>query len=150
MEEFEISEKLDIWNGIKKELSMKPSNALFKEGEVWWISVGVNLGRESFGKGERFARPVLVFKKLTKDIFFGLPITSRENIGSWYIPIELPGRSRLAMLHQARIFDRKRMLERMGALKEAEFEAIQATFCKFYCPRYVCSPIPREEAGSGG
>lgn len=59
-------EKFDLWNSFKKILSVKISeNAekkiLFKEGEIWWASIGYNLGEEVCGKGEKFRRPVIVF-----------------------------------------------------------------------------------------
>ena len=50
---------------------------LFKEGEVWWCSVGLNVGEEEFGKGERFVRPVLIFKKFTQNSFLGIPLTGQ-------------------------------------------------------------------------
>src|SRR3989338_8328483 len=45
----------------------------FKQGEVWWCRVGKNVGDEIYGKGEKFARPVLIIKKLTRTTFLALP-----------------------------------------------------------------------------
>jgi mRNA interferase MazF len=43
--------------------------------------LGQNIGNEEFGKGNEFQRPVLIIKKLTKNIFIGVPLitTLKEN-----------------------------------------------------------------------
>jgi len=51
----------------------------------------MNIGDEVYGKGEYFSRPVLVYKKLTNTTFLGLPITTREKTGSWYVEFTLNG-----------------------------------------------------------
>jgi mRNA interferase MazF len=138
---------LEEWSAVKTELAAKSSGILFKEGEVWWASIGINLGEEIYGKGEKFRRPVLIFKKLTHNSFLGLPITGQEKVGSWYVPIQLPGRPRSAMLHQARVFDRKRVSAYIGTIKQDDFENIKNQFRDFYCPQKVVTPSPSEEAG---
>ena len=61
----------DQWNEVKKNLHQKEKEVeFFKEKQIWWCSVGQNLGSESYGKGATFSRPVLVFKKLSERIFF--------------------------------------------------------------------------------
>ena len=41
----------------------------FKEGELWWCSIGINVGVEIFGKGPDAVRPVVIFKKINKFLF---------------------------------------------------------------------------------
>lgn len=62
----------DKWNAVKKKLQDETRVRYFRERQVWWCSIGQNLGSESYGKGETFTRPVLVFKKLSGEIFFGV------------------------------------------------------------------------------
>ncbi len=126
---------LEEWSAVKIGLATKSSGILFKEGEVWWASIGINLGEEIYGKGAKFRRPVLIFKKLTHNSFLGLPITGQEKIGNWYVPIQLPGRPRSAMLHQARVFDRKRLSTYIGTIKQYDFENIKDKFQDFYGPQ---------------
>jgi len=111
----------------------KRSDVIFKEGEVWWCTIGLNIGEEVFGKGVYFARPVLVLRKLTKNSFLGLPFTGREKEGSWYIPIDLPGRRSSIMLNQARVVDRKRLRDRITVIGVSDFQLIKKSFHKFYC-----------------
>ena len=63
----------DKWNTQKKELDIRKEEFFFKDGEIWWCSVGVNIGSESCGKGETFRRPVLVLRKLSSTAFIGIP-----------------------------------------------------------------------------
>ncbi|MCB9811044.1 MAG: hypothetical protein H6779_04545 [Candidatus Nomurabacteria bacterium] len=51
------------WNIIKTKLDAKTSHRTFKERDIWWCSLGVNVGHEENGKGGVFNRPVLVVKK---------------------------------------------------------------------------------------
>jgi len=46
-----IDKNFDSWNEPKKLLhtSVK-SNRLFHEGDIWWCSVGLNIGSEQDGK----------------------------------------------------------------------------------------------------
>ena len=106
----------------------------FNEGEVWWCSVGLNIGEEEFGKGSSFERPVLVFKKFTKSSFLGLPLTGHKKEGSWYVACSVAGRAGSVMLNQARIFDGARLLNYIARIKDAEFETIRERFKKLYCP----------------
>jgi hypothetical protein len=54
----------DTWNVKKKQLDAQQSDAIlfFKEGEVWWVHFGLNIGFEMNGKGNEFTRPVLIIK----------------------------------------------------------------------------------------
>lgn len=128
-----VLELLD-WCRLKFLLRNKEAKSIFHEGEVWWCSIGLNIGEEVYGKGVHFARPILVFKKLTKNSFLGLPLTGSEKKGSWYVAIELPGHRSFAMLNQARIIDKKRLRGRIRLIQTSTFLSIKRSFHEFYCP----------------
>ena len=132
--------KLLDWSKIKIRLSSRTSSVLFKEGEIWWCYIGLNIGEEEFGKGVDFARPVLIFKKLTSNSFFGLPLTGHERIGNWYIAITMDQRISSIMLNQARVFDKKRLRERILMMGDADFEVVKEKFREFYCPLKLATP----------
>jgi len=75
----------DRWNEVKKHLDSKagPMN-LVNKGEVWWCSLGVNIGHEQNGKRDLFDRPVIVLKKFSSDGFLIIPITSKIKRGPYY------------------------------------------------------------------
>ncbi len=40
----------DEWNNVKKKLHYSKHNPpLFKERDIWWVSVGTNIGFEEYG-----------------------------------------------------------------------------------------------------
>jgi len=132
--------KLLDWCKIKIKLSRKKSSILFKEGEIWWCHVGLNIREEEYGKGTEFARPVLIFKKFTTNSFLGLPLTGHERTGSWYVGVKMNDRISSIMLNQARIFDRKRLRERILTMGDLDFEVVREKFREFYCPLKLATP----------
>lgn len=66
------------WFKLKISLWDKTSRTVFKQGDIWWCSLGVNLGEEIFGKGLKFTRPILIFRKFTSNSFLGLPLTTQK------------------------------------------------------------------------
>ena len=54
------------WFGLKKKLHERQQTPpLISEREVWWASVGENVGSEVNGKSALFSRPVIIYKKLS-------------------------------------------------------------------------------------
>ena len=72
----EYLRRLKEWCALKIALWGKTDRIVFKQAEIWWCSVGMNIGEESFGKGARFTRPILIFRKFTSNSFLGLPMTT--------------------------------------------------------------------------
>lgn len=120
------------WCRLKILLWNKQSKVVFKQRDIWWCSLGVNLGEEMFGKGEKFTRPVLVFRKFTSNSFLGLPITKQEKQGSWYVEITIHREKRWVMLNQARVLDKKRLTNRIGVLDDADSQKVKERFIEFY------------------
>jgi mRNA interferase MazF len=92
----------------------------------------MNVGHEMYGKGASFARPVLVFKKFSANTFFGIPMTSKEKNGSWYISVNFCEKKRLLVLNQARVFDARRLSKRMNTVSDREFVHVRAYFLKYF------------------
>ena len=66
----------DNWNSIKKETNKEKILVGFKDRDIFYIKMGQNIGFEQNGKGENFVRPVVVFKKFNKNMFFGIPLST--------------------------------------------------------------------------
>lgn len=113
-------------------LEEKQTKLTFKEGELWWCSIGMNVGVEIYGKGDRFTRPVVVFRKFNTNSFLGIPLTTKLKNGKWYVPLEYDGIKSRAVLSQARIFDSRRLIGEMGMFNGADFQAIKTAFLKAY------------------
>ena len=77
-----MQKDFDIWNKQKKLLNIRNiTNLYFSERQIWWCSIGCNIGSEIDGKHINFERPVLILKKVNKAQFIGIPLTSKKKIG---------------------------------------------------------------------
>ena len=120
-----MQKDFDGWNKIKKDLDKREKKFFFKEGEIWWMSVGLNVAKESCGKGIIFRRPVLVLKKLSSDTFIGLPLSSKEKIGSWFIDITVGNKKRYVLLYQIRMFSTNRFESRLATVDDNDFKKVK-------------------------
>ena len=113
------------WNEVQKRVESNEKKFPFREGEIWWLSIGINIGREICGKGPNSRRPVLVLRKLSGDSFIGLPITSKQKSGSWFANIYVKGESRCVVLNQIRMFSSKRFSSPVAELSEGELKKVK-------------------------
>jgi mRNA interferase MazF len=121
------------WIGLKEKLHKSEHvPPLFNEGEVWWCAVGENIGIEVNGKGEAFSRPVYIYKKLSRNGFFGIPLSTVSKTGSWYVEISFQDQKIVTNLAQCRVFSHLRMYEKMGDLDEADILKIKNGFLRLY------------------
>lgn len=100
----------------------------FYEREVWWASLGENIGSEANGKNFHFERPVVIVKKFSKDMLFVIPTTTKSKIGSWYQPIEYDQVKTQAVLAQARTISAKRLIRKIGHLSPEQFQPLVEGF----------------------
>ena len=117
-----VENNFDEWNELKKKINIKKS-IYVSERDVWFCSVGLNIGSEQSGKHELFERPVLVIKKVTNNTFIGVPLTSNKKKGSWYIEIKSTQSS--AIISQVKLFDTKRLARKIKVISVEEFEIIR-------------------------
>ena len=120
----------DGWNNIKKEIGLEKDRTLVKRGEIFWCSMGVNVGVEYDGKGEKFLRPVLILKKFSNEIVFGVPLTTKGKEGDWYfkLPHLIDNQESFAVLNQAKVYDTKRFEESMGELSDTSLNLVLEHF----------------------
>lgn len=118
--------QFDEWNEVKKNIHAKKQLALFKERDIFWANIGENVGYEQCGKGDDFTRPVLVLKKFTTTMFFGIPLSTQPKNGSFFFSFEfIAGQSSTALLVQAKMFDVKRLDRKIGTMKKEDFEQLK-------------------------
>jgi len=123
------------WFGLKEKLhNQEHKPPLFKEREVWWCYLGENVGIEINGKGEKFTRPMVVLKKYDKYSFFGLPLTTKSKVGSWYVNIVFNNINQTVTLSQGRTLDYKRLKEKVGELEENDFSKISQAYLNLHQP----------------
>lgn len=119
------SEDFDSWNGDKKRIHFSETGPLyFKEREIWWCALGVNVGVETDGKNDNFERPVLLLAGFNKEMVWALPITSQSNKSRFYYPLEYGDQKQWIILSQIRTISTKRLIRKIRVLSEEEFEPI--------------------------
>jgi len=121
---------LNEWNEVKKITNKRTNLPGIRAGEIRWCRLGINIGKEQIGKGETFKRPVLILKKFSGDVFFGLPLTSKARTGDWYFELTHKERYGYVMLNQGRVLDRKRLEDKIVELGEKEISAIKKAYCR--------------------
>jgi mRNA interferase MazF len=140
---------LDWWK-ITIKLHAKEQKSLFKEGDVWWCSIGMNVGVEIFGKGKDFTRPIIVFKKFDARSFLGIPLTTQYKEGVWHIPLVHNGKKQYAVLSQLRMLDSRRLIDKMGSLNEGNYEKIRDCFVRLYTIKNIHPASPSSEENNAG
>ena len=115
----------DDWNALKQKLDQKDNLPLFHERQVWWGSLGVNIGHEEDGKNVRFNRPILVVKKFNKRLFWGVPLTTQIKDSRHYYQFSYKERQQCAMLTQLRLWDASRLTQKMGSIRKQDFNDIR-------------------------
>lgn len=114
------------WHNVKQEIHHIKERRFYHEREVWWCSIGANVGFEQDGKGPDFDRPVLVIKGFSREVFLCIPLTTKIKEGPYYHAISLgDGVPRMVILSQIRLVDSKRLQEKVATIDEAQFSAIK-------------------------
>lgn len=110
------------WHTEKQKIHNLDRKSYFSEKEIWWCSVGLNIGSEQDGWGQRFSSPILIFKKFAPNTFWGIPLTSKIKTGSYYYTFFLEnGVQNTALLNQLRLFDGRRLIQKMGFMSDNDF-----------------------------
>lgn len=117
--------RYDEWNRVKQTIDNSINKVFFKEREIFWLSVGENVGFEQNGKGEIFSRPVLVLKKFSRNMFFGIPLSTQIKEGSFFFTFELLGKQSNALLVQGRLYDSKRLENKIGMINQDDFNTLK-------------------------
>jgi len=113
------------WHTKKEFLHKEKIRPFFHEGEVWFCSLGANVGFEQDGRGVDFLRPILVVKKFNQELCWGLPLTRSQKQGQYYFSFPLNGQISTAILSQLRLIDGKRLQYRIGDVVADDFGTIR-------------------------
>lgn len=102
----------DTWNTKKKDIDTKIINpdVFVGEGYVWICSYGKNIGFEQSGSGNDFSRPVLIVKKFNNNMFWGIPLSTKQKEYDFYFNyIDVFGNPVSAILAQMKLMSVKRL-----------------------------------------
>lgn len=121
------------WIGLKEKLHNATHKPPFvSERDMWWMSIGENIGSEMDGKSDRFSRPVLILKKLAHGFYLVAPTTTQQRTGSWYVKVSLGELDEYVCLNQIRTIDHRRLHSKLGQIDTDNFEKVRDGFRKLY------------------
>lgn len=121
-----MEKDFDSWNEIKQETDQKIllNDFFFYEREIWWCSLGKNIGVEVNGKDEGFERPGIILKVFNKDMLWILPITSNIKKSRFYYNFIFNNTEQSVMITQIRNISSKRLRRKIGTISDSDFENI--------------------------
>lgn len=115
---------------------------MFKERDIWWVSIGVNVGYEEDGKHDKFLRPVLVLKKFNRELFLGIPMSTKIKDNRYYIHVTVKDEKVSALISQIRVFSAKRMQDKLAELDKGDFDKVKNEVVKMI----TFSPLPKQRS----
>lgn len=112
------------WHNIKTDLQHR-TPPHFREREIWWCNLGINVRHEADGKGTDIRRPVLILRKFNADCFIAVPLTTVIKENPYYFRFHFRGRVQSAMISQLRMMDAARLTIFLGRMKDYPFDALR-------------------------
>ena len=135
MEDETLKEKILRW--FSEWAKLKPTihfaeptegEVYFRERQIWWTSIGQNIGSEENGKHGNFERPVIVLKKFNPQTFLAVPISTQAKEGAYRLVFINNNARFIANLSQMRVLSSKRLLRLVGTMPPADYERLQKMY----------------------
>ncbi|MCF7865227.1 MAG: type II toxin-antitoxin system PemK/MazF family toxin [Candidatus Pacebacteria bacterium] len=128
-----MEKDFDLWNLEKQKIDKKIlQDFYFSEREIWWCSIGTNIGVESNGKNSKFERPVLILNKFNGLMLWVLPLTTKDKTNSpHYTRIENPTVAWVS-LTQIKCVSSLRLLRKICTLNNEDFSRINSSIIKLF------------------
>ena len=121
-----MKKDFDKWNVEKKHIHGTQNPPFCHAREVWWCSLGVNIGFEQDGTGKHFDRPIVVIRGFNEHVFFGVALTGRKREGPYHFPVGMiEDREASVILSQVRLIDTRQLVRKITMLDEALFDQLK-------------------------
>lgn len=127
-----MDEQYNKWNNVKKDIANENRFVGFKNRDIFYMNMGKNVGFEQDGKGDNFVRPVVIVKGFNKDMFFGIPLSTKIKSGKFYYKFKFHKKDEqtenIALLSQMRLYSTKRLLNKIGMIHIKDFQNMKSKF----------------------
>ena len=120
-----MQKEFDSWNKKKKIINLKSKNIFCNQREIWWCSIGLNVGSEEDGKNELFERPVLIVDVFNRDMLRIVPLTSKNKIDLFHVQITYNDRFGSAIISQMKTISSKRLSRKLCRLDTIQFDEVR-------------------------
>lgn len=116
---------------MKQKLHRTKGDTFVHPREVWWCSLGVNIGSEIDGKNEGYERPVLVLRVYSRETLVILPITGKRKDNRFHCEVELGSRPVWVALTQVRVISNRRLLRKFDTISIEDFAHVRNLLQKY-------------------
>jgi mRNA interferase MazF len=119
-----MSKDFDRWNEAKKTIDRAKFVKFVHAREVWWCSLGVNVGSEQDGGRDTFERPVLVLRKFNKDTVLIVPLTGSAKRTPYHVAVRHARIDYAAVISQLRLVSTKRLTRLLYQMDPAVYASV--------------------------
>ena len=120
----EYVKRYDKWNERAKILDKRVFVDFYHEREIWWCSMGVNIGSEQDGRNDFFERPVIIVRKIRRNLLIVVPITSKFAEHQDRMTAHIAGQTSQILLSQVRSISCNRLSRKIGRIKTTIFREL--------------------------
>ena len=104
----------DQWNSLKKKIHNTGNIKYYRPRDIWWCSLGINIGSEQDGSGGSKQRPVVIIKDFGTTCLV-IPLTTSYQVHKYRFSIGVvDGKQSKAKLSQLRLIDARRLTTKIG------------------------------------
>lgn len=118
-----MEKDFDKWNTVKKTLEER-TDIFCNKREIWWCSVGANVGAEASGKNELFERPALILKIYNIQSVLVAPLTSKPKSDKYHTRINYENRNGWVVLSHARTISPRRLQRKMCRIGKKQYQKV--------------------------
>jgi mRNA interferase MazF len=128
-----MTKTFDEWNIFKKNIESEKGLIFASVRDIWWCSLGINIGTETDGKNKNFERAILVVRVYNKDSILIVPITTKIKKDRFHFCIQVRNSNKVGpncieayiKLTQFRVISPKRLLRKVDVISESVFKEIK-------------------------
>lgn len=120
-----MEKNFSAWHNLKKNLDQLNRPIYFHRREIWWCSLGVNIGVEVDGKNANFERPVVIMKVYSIASLIVIPLTSVFKNDIFHHLVSCRNKIVWAKLTQFRVISSKRLLRKIDKVSPHEFQNLR-------------------------
>lgn len=127
MEGIKLITKLFVdWAKLKIRIHFSEKELYFREGEMWWLNLGFNIGHEQAGKNDSFERPVLILKKFNQHLLWAVPLTSKiKKDNPYYYKYKVDEDCFAVIVSQLRLVSSKRLCRKIGMFPAQDYFTVK-------------------------
>ena len=127
-----ISEVFNEWNNLKINIHKSDKFAYPQVRDIWWVSLGQNIGVEINGKNHKFERPVVVIKVFNTYGILVAPTTSKIKQGKYFVNfVNNENTLKMINMSQIRSISSKRFIRKIEEITPQDFKKIKKVLLSF-------------------